>query len=174
VRCPPSSRRFALWVGGALLLAPVVSESDIRLVDRLASRAGVPKGASEYVSADLTGDGTADVVLIRRGANILTVMLVEGPVSSSARWWHLSFRRGDGPGDLCVGPSTSRVDVEAPAPDLAQLGCRDDDVVEFCATLRRLREAGQSRHIRGLRVEGGSCRSLHVFFDGNDLRYWRR
>jgi hypothetical protein len=164
----------SVLVGLMLLFVPVLSDADVRLVDRLATRAGVPKGASDYLSADLTGDGKADVVLVRRGTNTLTLMLVEGPVSSSARWWRLSFRKGAGSDDLCVGPSTSQVDVEEPSPDLAQLGCRDDDAAEFCTTLRHLREAAQSRHLRGLRVEGGSCQSLHVFFDGSDLRYWRR
>jgi hypothetical protein len=167
LRAPP--------VAAALLLfAPVLSEGDIRVVDVLAARAGMPKGSSDHLSADLTGDGNSDVLLIRRRSDLLILMLVEGPVTNRARWWQVAFRPGTGSGDVCVPPSQAKLEVEDPDPDLAQLGCRDDDTADFCATLRRLGAARHSRRVRGVRIEGGNCRPIHVFFDGSDLRYWRR
>ena len=64
-----------------LLGTPVLSEADLRVVERLAWRAGVPKGAVESLSTDVTGDGAQDVVLLTRTADRLVLFVAEGPVS---------------------------------------------------------------------------------------------
>jgi len=51
---------LALAVRLLLLGTPVLSDADLRIVERLAWRAGVPKGTVESLSTDVTGDGAPD------------------------------------------------------------------------------------------------------------------
>ena len=93
---------LALAVGLLLLGTPVLSEGDLRVVERLAWRAGVPRGAVESLSTDVTGDGSPDVVLLTRTAGRLVLFVAEGPVSPVGRWWRVDLHRGTGAGELCV------------------------------------------------------------------------
>jgi hypothetical protein len=163
-----------LLVALLLLFTPVLSEEDLRAVEALASGVGVGKGASESLSTDVTGDGVPDVVLVRRSGGTLTLFIVEGPVSARARWWRLDLRRGAARGDLCVPPRSARVELEDAAPLVAQLGCGPHERGEHCALLGQVNASSTAVRGRGLRISGGECDPVHVFFDGSDLRYWTR
>ena len=95
-----------------LIGTPVLSEADLRIVERLAWRAGVPQGTVESLSTDVTGDGAPDVVLVTRTADRLVLFVAEGPVSPVGRWWRVDLHRGTGAGELCVPASAARVHVE--------------------------------------------------------------
>jgi len=144
-----------------LVGTPVLSEADLRIVERLAWRAGVPRGAVESLSADVTGDGAPDVVLLTRTADRLVLFLAEGPVSPVGRWWRVDLHRGDGAGELCLPASSARVQVEDHAVVSQALEC-DRERTGACPT----------PHGRALRVQAGRCPAVHVFFDGSDLRFW--
>ena len=90
---------LALAVRLLLLGTPVLSEADLRIAERLAWRAGVPKGAVESLSTDVTGDGAPDVVLLTRTGDRLVLFVAEGPVSPVGRWWRVDLHRGTGAGD---------------------------------------------------------------------------
>jgi hypothetical protein len=150
-----------LLAGLLLLGTPVLSDADLKVAERMAARAGVPRGVTESLSADVTGDGSPDVVLLTRTRDRLVLFVVEGPVSPSGRWWRVDLHRGTGPGDLCAPASTARVRVEGHG-DVAQvLSCRDQEAA-----------ACPIPQGRALRVEAGRCPAVHVFFDGQDLRFW--
>src|SRR5512134_716385 len=103
---------LALAVRLLLLGTPVLSDADLRIVERLAWRAGVPKGVVESLSTDVTGDGAPDVVLLTRTSDRLVLFVAEGPVSPVGRWWRVDLHRGTGAGELCVPATATRVLVE--------------------------------------------------------------
>lgn len=144
-----------------LLGTPVLSEADLKVAERLAARAGVPKGAVESLSTDVTGDGAPDVVLLTRTTDRLVLFVAEGPVSPSGRWWRVDLHRGTGPGELCVPASAARVHVEDHGAVSQALEC-DRERTGACP----------SPQGRALRVDTGRCPAVHVFFDGGDLRFW--
>jgi len=152
---------LSLAVRLLLLGTPVLSDADLRIVERLAWRAGVPRGAVESISADVTGDGTPDVVLLTRTGDRLVLFVAEGPVSPVGRWWRVDLHRGTEAGDLCAPASAARVHLEDHGAVSHALEC-DREVTGACPT----------PHGRGLRVEAGRCPAVHVFFDGSDLRFW--
>ena len=92
----------------ALVATPVLSEADLKIVERLAWRAGVPRGTVESLSTDVTGDGAPDVVLVTRTADRLVLFVAEGPVSPVGRWWRVDLHRGTGAGELCIPASAAR------------------------------------------------------------------
>lgn len=154
---------------------PVLSEGDLRVVERLAWRAGVPRGAVESLSTDVTGDGAPDVVLLTRTPERLVLFVAEGPVSPVGRWWRVDLHRGTGAGELCVPATSARVLVEDHGVVSHALEC-DREQTGACPTPRG----------RALRVEASPaasarartstaqvrCPAVHVFFDGSDLRFW--
>ena len=144
-----------------LLGTPVLSDADLKTAERLAWRAGVPKGTVESLSTDVTGDGAPDVVLLTRTTDRLVLFVAEGPVSPVGRWWRVDLHRGDEAGELCVPASAVRVHVEDHAFVSAGLEC-DRERTGACPT----------PHGRALRIESGRCPAVHVFFDGSDLRFW--
>lgn len=144
-----------------LLGTPVLSETDLRIVERLAWRAGVPRGAVESLSTDVTGDGAPDVVLLTRTGDRLVLFVAEGPISPVGRWWRVDLHRGTGAGELCVPASAARVHVEDLGVVSHALEC-DRERTGACPTPQG----------RALRVEAGRCPAVHVFFDGSDLRFW--
>lgn len=154
-------------VGLALRLlvvaTPVLSDAELKVAERLAWRAGVPKGAVESFSTDVTGDGAPDVVLLTRTSDRLVVFVAEGPVSPVGRWWRVDLHRGSGAGELCVPASAARVHVEDHGVVSHALEC-DRELTGACPT----------PHGRALRVDApqGHCPAVHVFFDGSDLRFW--
>jgi hypothetical protein len=164
---------LALAVRLLLLGTPVLSESDLRVVERLAWRAGVPKGAVESLSTDVTGDGAPDVVLLTRTADRLVLFVAEGPVSPVGRWWRVDLHRGTEAGELCVPATAARVLIEDHGVVAHALEC-DREQTGACPTPRG----------RALRVEASPaarsragaaqvrCPAVHVFFDGSDLRFW--
>jgi len=144
-----------------LIVTPVLSEADLKTVERLAWRAGVPRGTVESLSTDVTGDGAPDVVLVTRTADRLVLFVAEGPVSPVGRWWRVDLHRGTGAGELCVPASAARIHVE------------DHGVVSHALECDRERTgACPAPHGRAIRVQAGSCPAVHVFFDGSDLRSW--
>ena len=152
---------LSLAVRLLLLGTPVLSETDLRIVERLAWRAGVPKGAVESLSTDVTGDGAPDVVLLTRTGDRLVLFVAEGPISPVGRWWRVDLHRGTGAGELCVPASAARVHVEDHGVVSHALEC-DRERTGACPTPQG----------RALRVESGRCPAVHVFFDGSDLRSW--
>jgi hypothetical protein len=183
---------LALAVRLLLLGTPVLSESDLRVVERLAWRAGVPKGVVESLSTDVTGDGAPDVVLLTRTADRLVLFVAEGPVSPVGRWWRVDLHRGTEAGELCVPATAARVLVEDHGVVSHALEC-DREQTGACPTPRgrALRveaspmTAARSRastgtQARGSGQDGGAsgpsvqvrCPAVHVFFDGSDLRFW--
>lgn len=162
---------LALAVRLLLLGTPVLSDADLRIVERLAWRAGVPKGAVESLSTDVTGDGAPDVVLLTRTGDRLVLFVAEGPVSPVGRWWRVDLHRGTSAGELCVPPSAARVHVEDHGAVSHALEC-DRERTGACPT-------PQGRALRVDSGEGaprgqaqGRCPAVHVFFDGSDLRVW--
>jgi|KBSSwiStaDraftv2_1062776.scaffolds.fasta_scaffold03885_4 hypothetical protein len=172
---------LALAVRLLLLGTPVLSDADLRIVERLAWRAGVPKGTVESLSTDVTGDGAPDVVLLTRTGDRLVLFVAEGPVSPVGRWWRVDLHRGTSAGELCVPASAVRVHVEDHGDVAHALEC-DRERTGACPTPqgRALRvdsspaSGGHSRSGGGQRpVEApGGCPAVHVFFDGSDLRSW--
>jgi hypothetical protein len=153
---------LALAVRLLLLGTPVLSDADLRVVERLAWRAGVPKGTVESLSTDVTGDGAPDVVLLTRTADRLVLFVAEGPISPVGRWWRVDLYRGTGPGELCSPASAARVHVEDHRVVFQALEC-DRERTGACPTPQG----------RALRVDSpGHCPAVHVFFDGSDLRFW--
>lgn len=152
---------LTLALGLLLLATPVLSEADLKTAERLAWRAGVPKGTVESFSTDVTGDGAPDVVLLTRTTDRLVLFVAEGPVSPVGRWWRVDLHRGNEAGELCVPASAVRVHVEDHAFIAAALEC-DRERTGACPT----------PHSRALRIESGRCPAVHVFFDGSDLRFW--
>jgi hypothetical protein len=152
---------LALAVRLLLLGTPVLSEADLRIVERLAWRAGVPKGTVESLSTDMTGDGAEDIVLLTRAGDRLVLFVAEGPISPAARWWRVDLHRGTEAGDLCAPASTARVHVEDHGAVSHALEC-DRERTGACPAPKG----------RALRVEAGHCPAVHVFFDGSDLRFW--
>src|SRR6516162_11770082 len=152
---------LSLAVRLLLLGTPVLSEADLRIAERLAWRAGVPKGTVEPFSTDVTGDGAPDVVLLTRTADRLVLFVAEGPVSPVGRWWRVDLHRGNEAGELCVPSSAARVHVEDQAFISAALEC-DRERTGACPAPKA----------RALRIETGRCPAVHVFFDGSDLRFW--
>ena len=152
---------LALVVHLVLLGTPVLSDADLQVAERLAWRAGVPKGVVESLSTDVTGDGAPDVVLLTRTSDRLVLFVAEGPVSPVGRWWRVDLHRGNGPGELCVPASAARIHVEDLGVVSRALEC-DRERTGACP-------APQGR---ALRVEAGHCPAVHVFFDGSDLRFW--
>ena len=132
----------ALAVSTLLLATPVLSEADLKVVERLAWRAGVPRGALESLSTDVTGDGVPDVVLLTRTADRLVLFLAEGPVSPVGRWWRVDLHRGTEAGELCAPASAVRVHVEDQGVVSHALEC-DKERTGACPT----------PHGRALRVE---------------------
>ena len=172
---------LALAVRLLLLGTPVLSEADLRIVERLAWRAGVPRGAVESLSTDVTGDGAPDVVLLTRTSDRLVLFVAEGPVSPVGRWWRVDLHRGTEAGELCVPASAARVHVEDHGAVSHALEC-DREQTGACPAPqgRALRveappaPGGRSRSGAGApRVQAqGRCPAVHVFFDGSDLRFW--
>jgi hypothetical protein len=152
---------LALAVRLFLLGTPVLSDADLKIVERLAWRAGVPKGTVESLSTDVTGDGAPDVVLLTRTGDRLVLFVAEGPVSPVGRWWRVDLHRGTGAGELCVPASAARVHVEDHTSVSHALEC-DRERTGACPMPQG----------RALRVDAGRCPSVHVFFDGSDLRFW--
>ena len=155
---------LALAVHLLLLGTPVLSDADLRVAERLAWRAGVPKGAVESLSTDVTGDGAPDVVLLTRTADRLVLFVAEGPVSPVGRWWRVDLHQGTGVGELCVPARSVRVHVEHHGVVSHALEC-DRESTGACPTPQG----------RALRVEppaSARCPAVHVFFDGSDLRFW--
>jgi hypothetical protein len=152
---------LSLAVRLLLLGTPVLSEADLRIVERLAWRAGVPKGAVESFSTDVTGDGAQDVVLLTRTGDRLVLFVAEGPVSPVGRWWRVDLHRGTEAGELCAPASAARVHVEDHGAISHALEC-DRERTGACPAPKG----------RALRVEAGHCPAVHVFFDGSDLRFW--
>jgi hypothetical protein len=144
-----------------LLGTPVLSDADLKIAERLAWRAGVPKGQVESLSTDVTGDGSPDVVLLTRTTDRLVLFVAEGPVSPVGRWWRVDLHRGTGAGELCTPASAARVHVEDHGVVAHALEC-DREHTGACPTPQG----------RALRVEAGRCPAVHVFFDGSDLRSW--
>jgi hypothetical protein len=180
-----------------LLGTPVLSEADLRVVERLAWRAGVPKGAVESLSTDVTGDGAQDVVLLTRTADRLVLFVAEGPVSPVGRWWRVDLHRGTEAGELCVPATATRVIVEDRGVVAHALECHREQT-GACPTSRgralrveaspvtaarsristgtpsnpgEARGPGQERGASGLAAQV-RCPAVHVFFDGSDLRFW--
>ena len=173
-----------------LLGTPVLSEADLRVVERLAWRAGVPKGAVESLSTDVTGDGAQDVVLLTRTADRLVLFVAEGPVSPVGRWWRVDLHRGTDAGELCGPATATRVIVEDRGVVAHALEC-DREQTGACPTPRgralrveaspvsaaRSRTSsgpsspGEARGASGLAAQV-RCPAVHVFFDGSDLRFW--
>ena len=172
---------LALVVRLLLLGTPVLSDADLRVVERLAWRAGVPKGAVESLSTDVTGDGAPDVVLLTRTSDRLVLFVAEGPVSPVGRWWRVDLHRGSSAGELCVPASAARVHVEDHGAVSHALEC-DRERTGACPTPqgRALRIESSPAPGGGSRSSGGSphdpalgrCPAVHVFFDGSDLRFW--
>jgi hypothetical protein len=171
---------LALVVRLLLVGTPVLSDADLRIVERLAWRAGVPKGAVESLSTDVTGDGAPDVVLLTRTADRLVLFVAEGPVSPVGRWWRVDLHRGTSAGELCVPASAVRVHVEDHGAVSHALEC-DRERTGACPTPqgRALRvdtspaPRGRSSGGEPPRVQAqGRCPAVHVFFDGSDLRFW--
>lgn len=165
-----------LTVGLLLHATPVLSDADLKVVERLASRAGVPRGALESLSTDVTGDGAPDVVLLTRTADRLVLFVAEGPVSSSGRWWRVDLHHGPGPGELCAPASAVRVQVEDHGVVAQALDCPTEPGAA-CPTPqgRALRvEVSPAAGGRSPRGPGAQtrCPAVHVFFDGSDLRFW--
>ena len=152
---------LSLAVRLLLLGTPVLSDADLRIVERLAWRAGVPKGAVESLSTDVTGDGAQDIVLLTRTGDRLVLFVAEGPVSPVGRWWRVDLHRGTEAGELCAPASAARVHVEDHGAISHALEC-DRERTGACPAPRG----------RALRVEAGHCPAVHVFFDGSDLRFW--
>jgi len=152
---------LALALHLLLVATPVLSDADLKTAERLAWRAGVPKGTVESLSTDMTGDGAPDVVLLTRTADRLVLFVAEGPVSPVGRWWRVDLHRGNDAGELCMPASAARVHVEDPAFVAAALEC-DKERTGACPT-----PLG-----RALRIETARCPAVHVFFDGRDLRFW--
>ncbi len=171
---------LALAMVTLLLATPVLSEADLRVAERLAWRAGVPKGAVESLSTDVTGDGVPDVVLLTRTADRLALFVAEGPVSPVGRWWRVDLHRGTEAGELCVPASAVRVHVEDHGVVSQALEC-DKERTGACPTPqgRALRvecpaSGGRSRGaaVPGEQAQATRCPAVHVFFDGSDLRFW--
>lgn len=172
---------LALAVRLLLLGTPVLSDADLRIVERLAWRAGVPKGTVESLSTDVTGDGAPDVVLLTRTGDRLVLFVAEGPVSPVGRWWRVDLHRGTSAGELCVPASAARVHVEDHGAVSHALEC-DRERTGACPTPqgRALRvessPAPGGRSSSGAGAPRGSaqgrCPAVHVFFDGSDLRFW--
>jgi hypothetical protein len=180
-----------------LLGTPVLSEGDLRVVERLAWRAGVPRGAVESLSTDVTGDGAPDVVLLTRTPERLVLFVAEGPVSPVGRWWRVDLHRGTEVGELCVPATSARVLVEDHGVVSHALEC-DREQTGACptprgralrveaspaASARARTSTGPPPHqgeARGATPERGAsglsaqvrCPAVHVFFDGSDLRFW--
>jgi hypothetical protein len=164
-----------------LLATPVLSEADLKVAERLAWRAGVPKGTPESLSTDVTGDGVPDVVLLTRTADRLVLFVAEGPVSPVGRWWRVDLHRGTEAGELCVPASAVLVQVEDHGVVSHALEC-DKERTGACPTPlgRSLRveaaaPGGRSRGGAGTAgepVPAARCPAVHVFFDGSDLRFW--
>lgn len=164
---------LALAVRLLLLGTPVLSDSDLRIVERLAWRAGVPRGATESLSTDVTGDGAPDVVLLTRTSDRLVLFVAEGPVSPVGRWWRVDLHRGTDAGELCVPASAARVLVEDHGVVAHALEC-DREQTGACPTPRgrALRVEASPAASRGGAGPHVHCPAVHVFFDGNDLRFW--
>jgi len=171
---------LALAVSTLLLATPVLSEADLKVVERLAWRAGVPRGALESLSTDVTGDGVPDVVLLTRTADRLVLFLAEGPVSPVGRWWRVDLHRGTEAGELCAPASAVRVHVEDQGVVSHALEC-DKERTGACPTPHgralRVESAAPAGRSRGGGAPGESaplarCPAVHVFFDGSDLRFW--
>ncbi len=170
---------LALAVHTLLLATPVLSEADLKVAERLAWRAGVPKGALESLSSDVTGDGVPDVVLLTRTADRLVLFVAEGPVSPVGRWWRVDLHRGTEAGELCVPSSAVRVHVEDHGVVSHALEC-DRERTGACPTpqgraLRVESPAPGGRPRTGATAESAPaarCPAVHVFFDGSDLRSW--
>ncbi|HVP60126.1 MAG TPA: hypothetical protein VMT11_06185 [Myxococcaceae bacterium] len=172
---------LALAIRVLLLATPVLSEADLKVAERLAWRAGVPKGVVESLSTDLTGDGVPDVVLLTRTADRLVLFVAEGPVSPVGRWWRVDLHRGTDAGELCVPASAVRVHVEDHGVVSHALEC-DREQTGACPTPqgRALRvecpgPGGRTRSGAGTSREqpqAARCPAVHVFFDGSDLRFW--
>lgn len=152
---------LALAVRLVLLGTPVLSDADLRTTERLAWRAGVPRGTVESLSTDVTGDGAPDVVLVTRTADRIVLFVAEGPVSPVGRWWRVDLHRGNGTGELCVPASEARIQVEDHSVVSHALEC-DRERTGACPTPQG----------RALRVHQARCPAVHVFFDGSDLRAW--
>ena len=174
---------LALAVRLLLLGTPVLSDADLKVAERLAWRAGVPKGSVESLSTDVTGDGAPDVVLLTRTADRLVLFVAEGPVSPVGRWWRVDLHRGTDAGELCGPASAARVHVEDHGPVSQALEC-DRERTGACPTPhgRALRVESPGLPAPGGRSRSGAaaprvlaqgrCPAVHVFFDGSDLRFW--
>src|SRR5262245_5015924 len=171
-----------------LLGTPVLSAAALRVVERLAWRAGVPKGAVESLSTDVTGDGAPDVVLLTRTADRLVLFVAEGPVSPVGRWWRVDLHRGTEAGELCVPATATRVIVEDRGVVAHALEC-DREQTGACPTPRGRALRVEASPVSGARSRTGTgtppssggaggltaqvrCPAVHVFFDGSDLRFW--
>ena len=110
---------------------------------------------------DLDGDGRVDFVLPGKTPTEAVVGVMFGaslPIPVVLR-----FRRDGSQGGICGDPGDARVEVEdLSSPDDAD----DDSPAEARAAPGSLR--------KGFRLDSGGCDAFHFFFDGKNVRWWRR
>jgi hypothetical protein len=170
--CSPSRSPPAPRHPGAL-------RCDLRIVERLAWRAGVPKGAVESLSTDVTGDGAPDVVLLTRTADALVLFVAEGrcrPWAAGGAWTCTAEPR---PASSASRRAPSAVHVEDHGAVSHALEC--DESGPAPVPRRRARPCASTLPAPGALAERaggaggqaqGRCPAVHVFFDGSDLRFW--
>ena len=126
---------------------------------------------------DVTLDGERDVTLFGVEGNRAVVEVVEGPVTPKSRHWTLRFAEAkDAEDGLCGPAKESELELEQPELPLAEWGC-SESLDERCARALAIAarfEKAKPHDGRGLQLSGGDCDRFHLYFDGEQMTWWRR
>lgn len=131
-------------------------------------------------SGDINNDRLADAVALGIEGDDVLIAVLAGPVSGATAPLVLRFRppKGDhpAPGDVCGDPKELVIGLEPPGVKPSELACAGTLMTPECRqtlALERRLQGVRDRGGKGIRLSGGKCLPLHIYFDQGRARWWR-
>jgi len=129
---------------------------------------------------DVNGDRHPDVVALGTDHDNVVLAVVLAPVTLASKPLLITFRPPAGPhpdpGAVCGAPAEVAIGFEPPGVKPTELACAAKKITPECrevlATELRLQTA-REHGARGIRMGGGKCLPLHIYFDRGRFRWWR-
>lgn len=130
---------------------------------------------------DVNNDGRPDVVILGTGPDVAFLGTVLAPITKGSKPVVLTFRKPVGahpdPGALCGAPEELTIGFEPPGVKPSDLSCAAKQIDVACqkvlATELRLQKA-RGRGTTGVKLSGGKCAPLHLYFDLGRFWSWRQ
>jgi hypothetical protein len=131
-------------------------------------------------TGDLNADGKADTVALGLNGEEVVIAVLYAPVTPATVPTLLRFQKPKGkvalPGDVCGDPKELTLSLEPPGVKPNDLLCAGAAMTPECkrtlAAERRLQKA-RDHGGRGIRLSGGKCLPLHIYFDLGRAGWWR-